>query len=246
MHDNAFHVKTEVFEGPIDLLLSLIEKRKFFINDISLAKVADDFLDYIKNIPSLPVGDTAQFLLIASTLVLVKSKSLLPTLTLTDDEKGDIEDLEARLRIYKKMREISDTYVKVAFGRNIIYLGSPPKKEKVVFSPSKDLVLSAVSSAMASALRSLPKKNVAVTEVAIRKVMSLDEMMDNLASRMSKSLKMSFGEFSKMNKADKVHIAVSFLAMLELVKQGMLDVKQSKNFADIDMQSHDVSTPQYN
>ena len=90
----VYRIKTDEFEGPLDLLLTLIEKRKFFINDISLSKVADDYLDYIRSQDNLLVKDTTHFLLIASTLVLIKSKSLLPSFTLTEDEQGDIKDLE--------------------------------------------------------------------------------------------------------------------------------------------------------
>src|SRR4051812_22931017 len=76
MPDEHFKIKTEVFEGPLDLLLTLIEKRKLFINDISLSKVADDFITYVQRIGSLPIAESAQFILIASTLLLIKSKSL--------------------------------------------------------------------------------------------------------------------------------------------------------------------------
>src|SRR4051812_32375972 len=100
-----FLVKHEQFEGPLDLLLSLIEKRKLFINDISLAKVADDFINHIKNFEQFPIGESANFILIASTLLLIKSKSLLPTLQLTEEEQGSIEDLETRLKIYQRIKD---------------------------------------------------------------------------------------------------------------------------------------------
>ncbi len=70
----VFTVKQQHFEGPLDVLLNLIEKRKLFINDISLAKVADDYLAYIKSLENFPIADSANFILIASTLVLIKSK----------------------------------------------------------------------------------------------------------------------------------------------------------------------------
>ena len=98
--DNEYQVKTHIFEGPLDTLLSLIEKRKLFINDISLSKVADDYIAYIKSLENFPIADSAHFILIASTLVLIKSKSLLPNLTLSEEEEHSIEDLEARLREY--------------------------------------------------------------------------------------------------------------------------------------------------
>src|SRR3989344_4122925 len=103
----SFTVKQEHFEGPLELLLDLIEKRKLFVSDVSLAKVADDYISYVKNLSEFPVADSAHFVLIASTLLLIKSKSLLPNLDLTTEEQVSIEDLEHRLRLYERMRKLS-------------------------------------------------------------------------------------------------------------------------------------------
>ena len=78
-----YQVKTEGFEGPLELLLDLVEKRKLFINEISLATVADDYIAHLKSFEKLPVDFVSSFLIVASTLILIKSKSLLPTLDLT-------------------------------------------------------------------------------------------------------------------------------------------------------------------
>ena len=88
MQTAGFAIKTETFEGPLDLLLHLIEKRQFFINDIALAKVTDDFIAYIQERKDMPMGEVAQFIVVASTLLLIKSKSLLPVLDLTEEEIG--------------------------------------------------------------------------------------------------------------------------------------------------------------
>ena len=84
--NTTFKIKTEAFEGPLDLLLNLIEKRKLFINDISISKVADDYIAYIKNLNKFPIRESANFILIASTLLLIKSISLLPNLHLSEEE----------------------------------------------------------------------------------------------------------------------------------------------------------------
>src|SRR3989344_7297472 len=103
----ALHVKTSVYEGPLDLLLELIEKRKLLINDISLANVADEYITRINAMDELPVGETADFVALAATLLLIKSRSLLPSLTLTDEESRDIKELEYRLAIYQLIKEAS-------------------------------------------------------------------------------------------------------------------------------------------
>src|SRR3989344_7201474 len=138
--NNHFKIKTSIFEGPLDLLLTLVEKRKLFINDISLADVTDEYIRHIERFDRLPIGESAQFILVASTLVLVKSRSLLPMLTLTDDEEEGIHDLEIRLRIYKKIRDASQV-VKSLFGKEVIFPQSVSKSLPFVFLPGESINL---------------------------------------------------------------------------------------------------------
>src|SRR5574343_1118658 len=130
---DAFTIKTSVFEGPLDLLLSLVEKRKLFINDISLAKVTDDFISHIQNSGQLPMEESAHFILIASSLLLIKSKSLLPTLTLTEEEEEGIHDLETRLKIYQRIKDASQGINNI-FAKNIIFPQSQSHTISPVFS----------------------------------------------------------------------------------------------------------------
>ena len=99
-----FKVRVGEFEGPLELVLDLIEKRKMHISDVSLSQVADEFIEYIKSFEEFPIADSADFILVASTLLLIKSKSLLPNLQLTEEEQGSIEDLENRLASYKNIK----------------------------------------------------------------------------------------------------------------------------------------------
>ena len=108
MTDEQFTIKQESFEGPLDLLFSLIEKRKMHISDVALAKVADDYIKYVQSFEDMPVSESANFILVASTLTLIKSKSLLPILDLTEEEQSDIDDLENRLKEYRKYKSLSE------------------------------------------------------------------------------------------------------------------------------------------
>jgi len=91
-----FSVETEAFSGPLEALLNLIEDRKLAISEVSLAEVTDAYLAYVEKLPGLPLGETAQFILVASTLLLIKSRTLLPTLTLSDDERESVQELARR------------------------------------------------------------------------------------------------------------------------------------------------------
>ncbi len=238
----AYQVKTPVFAGPLDALLNLIEKRKLFISDISLAQVADDYLAYIKTLGAFPIADSADFILVASTLVLIKSKSLLPNLELTEGEQGDIADLERRLKIYKRIKELS-AGVRAMFGKKILF---EPEQRKIepIFSPDSGMTVASLLAAVKDVLQNLPKKEL-LPKAVVAKVMSLEEMITHLTERVSNSLRISFREFSKANKESKVHVIVSFLAMLELVKQGIISVTQDRQFEDIVMETEKVGMPHY-
>lgn len=241
---DIFTIKTEVFEGPLDLLLSLVEKRKLFINDIALSKVTDDFIAHIQQFDKLPMGESAQFILIASTLLLIKSKSLLPALTLTDDEEEGIHDLEIRLKIYKRIKDASMN-IKNMFGNNIIFAQSQYRHMEPVFSPHESMNLLSLAQAIKDIIKSLPKKEV-IPKAIVRKVISLEEMIDSLTKRITQGLRMKFSEFSGKNKEDRVNVIVSFLAMLELVKQGIINVSQEQTYGDIHMESKEIGVPRYN
>jgi segregation and condensation protein A len=240
---DAFKIKTAAFEGPLDLLLSLVEKRKLFINDISLAKVTDDFIAHIQQFDKLPMADSAQFILIASTLLLIKSKSLLPALTLTEEEEDGIQDLETRLKIYQRIKDAS-VHVKNLFGEHVIFPQSQQRPVEPVFSPHESMNLLSLSQAIKDIIKALPKKE-ALPKAVVRKVISLEEMIDNLTKRITQGLKMKFSEFSAGHKEERVNVIVSFLAMLELVKQDVIHVSQEGSFADIHMETKEIGVPRY-
>lgn len=239
----TFVVKQEHFEGPLDLLLSLIEKRKLFVNDIALAKVTDDYINHIKNLNEFPMSDSVNFILIASTLLLIKSKSLLPQLSLTEEEEEGIHDLETRLKIYQAIKDAS-VHVSKKFGENIIFFPSKSRPQVTVFSPHESMTVPNLFESIKRILAQIPK-NETVPQAVIKKVISLEEMIDSLTVRVSSSLKMSFKEFSKIGKEEKVNVIVSFLAMLELVKQGIIHVSQEGAFDDIHMETKQVGVPNY-
>jgi segregation and condensation protein A len=246
-NDQDFKIKTEVFEGPLDLLLSLIEKRKLLINDISLAKVTDDYIEHIKQQEELSIEKSSNFIVIASTLLLIKSKSLLPTLELTEEESDSIHDLEIRLKIYKRIKE-AGIKIEEIFGKNPLYAKREKKfkSEEIVFAPPKNLSLDLVKESILNFTKTLPKVE-KTAEVIIKKVISLEETIINLTKRVKSGLEMSFKQFSGhgSNKAEKVDVIISFLAMLELVKQGVIAAKQEAHFEDIKMETTDISTPSY-
>jgi segregation and condensation protein A len=243
MEGSNFKVKLQDFEGPLDLLLGLIEQRKLSINQISLARVADDFIAYLQSLNDFPVAESADFLLIASTLVLIKSKSLLPNLQLSDEESGSIEDLERRLKFLQQMKETAKI-MQGLYGKQVMYF-ERERQYTPVFSPHAGITPRALFDAAFGLIASLPKFE-KIPKTIVKKVISLDEMIRNLSERISASLRMSFREFSSFGRKEKVHVIVSFLAMLELVKQGAIRVAQNSDFEDITIETEgELATPKY-
>ncbi len=240
----SFQIKTEVFEGPLELLLSLIEKRKLLINDISLAQVTDDFIHFLEENPEMPIHQSSQFIVIASTLLLIKSKSLLPTLELTEEESRNVEDLELRLKIYQKYKEAGEKIAEM-FGKNIAFERNfIPTNNQVVFAPSKNISIDSIKESAIRALQKLPKVE-KLPQAVVRKVVSLEETIQKLTTRVRNNLQMSFREFAGVGKEEKVNVIVSFIAMLELVKQGMIAVTQNSAYEDINIETKEISTPSY-
>lgn len=238
----GFLIKTPVFEGPLDLLLSLIEKRKLFVGDIALADVADDYIAHVKTLPSVPIGDVAQFLLVASTLVLIKSRSLLPNLALSAEEEQDIHDLETRLKIYARIRELAGP-LKEQWGTAVLFPREGQVAREPVFAPAESTIQT-VRAAMGRVLAALPKKDI-LPQALIKKVMSIDEAINDLTKRIANALRMTFKEFSASAKGERRETVVRFLAMLELVKVGLIDVIQERRFEDIAMETKGVTVPKY-
>ncbi len=234
-----YTVKTEAFEGPFGLLLDLVEKRKLFINDVSLASVTEDFLSHMNSLGdsgSLSPAEITSFIQVAATLILIKSKSLLPNLSLTDEEQGDIKNLEERLRLYRIFMGLGGS-VKSSFGKEMIFAPLERKNEILVFLPDSRITKDTMMEFARNVLGGMPKK-VFLPEVEVRKVINIEEVIDNLTQRIQSAITMSFAEFSgkksgQHTRAEKVTVIVSFLAMLEMIRNGILNAVQNNHMEDI-------------
>ncbi|MEK7514667.1 MAG: segregation/condensation protein A, partial [Patescibacteria group bacterium] len=191
---NQFQIKTEVFEGPLDLLLSLIEKQKLHINDISLSKVTEDYIGYINAQKEFPLGQSADFILVASTLLLIKSKSLLPSLKLSADEAGDIEDLERRLKEYSRMKELS-RHIRERFGKEVLFARLPSKEINPVFSPNKSMTVQGLFGVIRQSIANLPKVE-RLAQAVVDRIVSLEDMVKKITERVTQAMRTTFKEFS--------------------------------------------------
>jgi segregation and condensation protein A len=235
-------IKTQAFEGPLELLLDLVEKRKFLINDISLAAVTDEYMKEVSIMQELSLPNTAQFIALAATLLLIKSRSLLPILELTQDEEEGIDDLEVRLKRYQLYRSIAQG-IESSFGKHMSHERQFMPSLEPIFITDAFTTVDALGTAMSDVILNLPRKE-EKPKVRVRKVISLEEMIDKLHARIEKQMKLTFSELLEDSK-EKAHVIVGFLAILESVKQGSILVVQAKRFDDIEIEKESVGAPKY-
>lgn len=237
-----FSIKTEQFEGPLELLIELVEKRKLLINDISLASVTDEYMARVSEMQEKSLPNTAQFITLAATLLLIKSKSLLPVLELTEEEESSIEDLEERLKRYQLYRDASADLASL-FGETYQYSSQYVPKREPVFVPDSLCTLENLDEALTQLLTELPevKKKPAVK---VRPTISIEEMINRLRDRITKQMTTRFSEIQQTEKEHK-NVIVGFLAILELVKQGDVLVAQAGRFSDIEVSLEKQETPRY-
>jgi len=227
----AYVFKHEKFEGPLQILLELIEKEKLAISEISLAKVADEYLLHVKSLGAINPDELAEFLVIAAQLMLLKSRSLLPHLELDEEEKSSIEELERRLEEYRRARErASALKERAALGLRIhareSFFGLPP-----VFFPPPGVGLANLKAAFESFVDALPKLEKLVEE-RIKKVVSLEEKISHIRSFLAGFVERAFSEVIKGSR-ERTEVIVSFLAILELARQRFVDLEQGEPFGDI-------------
>ena len=237
----TYTVRTAAYEGPLELLLDLIEKRKLLVNEVSLTQVTDDYIQFVRSHAEFPMEQAANFIGVAATLLLIKSKSLIPELALTEDEEEDVQDLKRRLMIYEKAREAARELSRV-FGKTVM-VSRGERAPEPVFAPSRDLSLETLQAALRDTLTALEKQE-QLPEVRVKPLVTIEEMMDRLTKRVQTALTLSFKEFSGDAK-EKVEVIVSFLALLELVKQGIVETEQYSHFADIKIKNTSAAVPRY-
>ncbi len=240
--NTPFNIQSESYSGPLDLLIDLIEKRKFLVNDISLASVTDDYMQYISRFEKSPLRDMADFIVLASTLLLLKSKSLLPILELTDAEEETVESLELRLKYFQIFRNVGKN-IESLFGTHVAHERSFTPVDTPLFLPDRYTAVDPLHSAISDVINNLPKK-VEKPKVEVRTVISLETMIDQLRQRIEKQFTFKFKDFTGSG-AERSAVIVSFLAVLEMVKQGNVLVRQNSRFNDIEIEREMSITPRY-
>lgn len=228
-----YNIKLEQFEGPLDLLLQLTQQEKLDITRVSLAKITDQYLEYIAQAKNITLAHLADFLTVASRLILIKSKALLPMLEFTQEEEEEIKDLEYQLAEYKKFKDVAVKMAELfdsldnSFSRDG-FVGLP-----TLFYPPKNITSGDLLKSFSKMLGEIPVQEKLEQEM-IENVLTLEDKILHLQETLRQKVETSFSQLVS-NAKDKVEIVVSFLAMLELVKQRIIHVEQGELFSEINL-----------
>lgn len=231
----VYETVTAVFQGPLDKLLELIEAKKLDINQLALAEVTAEFLDYLEKLEADPESRTypqllAEFLTVASQLLLIKSKALLPQVELSEEEQADIKNLEDRLKLYKDLRGTQHEIKKVWDPTPTMLFREFLKHAAPVFYPPGKLSAGDLH-ATVSALAEQIKRVVPAAQTVKREVLNMKQKIEELMHRLRKA-PLKFSELKKSG-ASRGELVVLFLAVLHLVRQRFADAEQGERFGDL-------------
>jgi segregation and condensation protein A len=227
----TFKVDQEKFSGPLQLLLELIEKEELSITEVSLAKVTEDYFKFI-NLNTVPAEELADFLVVATRLLLLKSRAILPDPEGLEEEATS--NLALQLRMYKKFVDVSRKLNKIFEDDSYSF---SREKASLVLVKDVELPEGLDATALQVSFERLIKKLepfFRMKQAAIEKVVSVKERLGQIRKAILHRSQMTFSDVVKGSQS-KVDVVVSFLALLELVKQNVVNTIQKDAFSDIDI-----------
>lgn len=222
----AYDVHLEVFEGPLDLLLYLIKKNDMEISEIPIAQITSEYLRYVNLMKELNLEMAGEFLVMASTLMQIKARMLLPSHDEEEEDSGPLEELKARLLEYQRYKEIAQVLsAREEEFSNLHYRPAP------VFGKDDftlEVSLFELIDTFRNVLRELPNdvKEIVYQEIPIEQ--RIREILDMFEGKQY----LTFGEILK-SETTRYGLIISFLAMLELIRLKQIFAKQSKLFDEI-------------
>ena len=226
-----YDISLDNFQGPMDLLLHLIKRKKMNIMDIKLEIIIDEYLDYIKKQEQLNLNIASSYLVMASELIEIKSRMLLPSSQ--EDEEEDLkENLIIRLIEYEKYKEMIPTFKDLELERNNYKTKSPTSilEYKTVEKIESDLTIDDLVNVYKKFLERLEDEKPINTKVTKREL-SVDSQIKRIRDIFKINKKINFLDL--FEKKSKDYIIVTFLAILEMSSKKEIKIVQENNFAEI-------------
>lgn len=234
-------LKDHEFEGPLDLLLTLIEEQKLDITKVAIAQVTEQFLLYVRQLEKIDPTTLSDYLSIAAKLLVIKSKAILPTLEIEQEEEEDPgQNLEERLILYKQFKEAAkyihllDARKKQSFTRSLTF------EERIHFFPDPSVTTDRLKNYIVGILDNLKELD-NLPKAKIKEAISIQEKIDNLQIFISEQIETNLSTLISSAK-NKHEVIITFLALLELVKQRVLTLEQEALFTDVTIKRYVITT----
>ena len=231
-------IRIDEFEGPLDLLLHLVKESNIEIKDIKINEITDQYLEYIRKMESLNINVASEYLVMAATLMEIKSKSLLPEDKNNKEEISDEEEVSKEILIqklidYEKYKEVTKSFKELEMSRKEIYTKAPSKISEITDQKivnDTDITLEDLMNAFTKYLERKDKEKPITTKVT-NKEYSVRKRKNDIKERLKPQEKTQFTSlFTEYNKS---YIVVTFMAILELAKEDEIILTQESNFDEI-------------
>lgn len=236
LETKKYEIRLDNFEGPLDLLCHLVDKNKMDINEVKISEITDQYIEYINNMKELNLEVTSEFIVMASTLLFLKSKSLLPK-QVEDEAELTEEELIHRIIEYKKYKEISKKLKECFEIFSKRFYKIPDKielpKRKLEEKYSKNLIEEAYKNLIE---RNKSKINVNaqnLEKIAITETVTVTSKVKDIIKELIKKPKFIFNKLCKAKKYTKLETVTAFSGVLELSRRKKITAKQEKIFGDI-------------
>lgn len=239
LETNKYAIRLDNFEGPLDLLCHLVDKNKMDINEVSISEITDQYIQYINAMKELNLDITSEFIVMASTLLYLKSKSLLPK-QVEDEAELTEEELINRIIEYKKYKEISKVLKEQfqVFSKRFYKL--PDKIElpsrKLEEKYSKDLIEQAYKNLLEKNKSKVNKNAINIEKIAIVETVTVTSKVKDIFRELVKKPKFIFNKLCKNKKYTKLETVTAFTGLLELTRRNKIKTKQEKIFGDIEVE----------
>lgn len=228
------HIKISQFEGPLDLLLQLIESKNMEITAVSLSEVADQYIACFQDIKEVFPEDLANFLSIISSLILIKSRALLPILEIDDDVLENADDLARRLEEYRIVKMLGRKIQELDRRGAISFSRLADKKLRPVFFPPRNATVNVLHKYFDKIFREIFTEPQILPQKELRELIKLEDKIKDLAEKISAGGIKNFSSFLG-DGSSRLEIVVSFLALLHLLKRRTIIVEQKELFGEIEI-----------
>lgn len=234
---NKHSITINNFEGPLDLLCYLIDKNKTSIFDISLSELTDAYIAYIDEMEKMNLEIASEFLVMASNLVYIKSKKLLPQVETEEDEEETEEQLMQRIIEYKKYKKVSEV-LRSLYEKSY---GKVVKPTEQITLPKKDIEVTYTALDLQEAYLAVLKRNTQkvnikakeIDDIAVVEKVTVKSKVKEMLSILFKKTSFVFNKMFNTDEKSNIEIVTAFLGMLELAKLKKVDVVQESAFGDI-------------